>query len=329
MKIIKNIEVPTGNILIVEGSKGLLECLSLGDYGKDHNIICDSMGLSRPLDKVEHTELLPLSEKWVITVSTQYGCTSSCNFCSVPKIPFKGNASVEDLINQVKIAISLHPEITHTKRLNVHFARMGEPTMNPNVLLATAYLAGWLKEKGWGFHPVVSTMMPYLNYNQSSKLEEFINSWVDIKNNLLNGEAGLQISVNSSNENERDVMFNNNQMDLEYISDIMENTRIPKGRKYTLNFAIADWEIDPNKLRRLFNPDKYLIKLTPMHKTSSAIENGIVTKGDYTTYHPYKEYEEKLKAVGYEVLVFIASKEEDESCITCGNLILGGDIPKL
>lgn len=31
MKILRNIEVPTGNILIVEGDKGKLEVVSLGD----------------------------------------------------------------------------------------------------------------------------------------------------------------------------------------------------------------------------------------------------------------------------------------------------------
>ena len=37
MKILRNIKVPTGNIMIVEGEKGKLECLSIGDYGKEAN----------------------------------------------------------------------------------------------------------------------------------------------------------------------------------------------------------------------------------------------------------------------------------------------------
>ena len=36
----------------------------------------------------------------------------------------------------------------------------------------------------------------------------------------------------------------------------------------------------------------------------------------------YKEAEEALKAVGFDVIVFVPSKEEDESKITCGNAIL-------
>lgn len=322
MQILRNIEVPTGNIMIVDGKFGHLECLSLGDYGQDHNIKADFLGLDRHLYKVSHSTLLPLSEKWVITCSTQYGCSEKCKFCSVPNVKFQGNATFDDLVNQVKMGMSLHPEVTESERINVHWARMGEPSRNNNVLDASIYLAGMLKEKGFGYHPVVSTMMPTNNYN----LKDYIKNWLHIKNNILNGEAGLQLSINSTSNSERRDMFQNKSITIEEISSLMKtcNIRNLKGRKITLNFAVADYEIDANKLKKLFNPDQYLVKLTPMHKTKEAIENGIQTKGDYTTYEPYEHYENDLKAEGFDVLTFIASKEEDESTITCGNAILGG-----
>lgn len=325
MKIVKNLEVPTGNILIVEGERGKLELVSLGDYGKDVNLKCDFMGLTREIQEVKHTDLLPLSEKWVITISTQYGCSMNCSFCDVPKVGPGKNATYKDLINQVKIGISLHPEIEKTKRLNVHFARMGEPTWNKNVLLATVGLAEYLKDKGWGFHPVVSTMMPHKNNN----LEEFLRQWMYIKNEILNGEAGLQLSINSTSETERTLMFNNNQSSFSRIGQIVDKLPNPIGRKITLNFAVANYEINPEILLKYFNPEYFLIKLTPMHKTETALQNGIKTEGDYTSYYPYKEYEESLKNAGYDVLVFIASKEEDEGLITCGNAILSGSRPKI
>jgi len=75
MNIIKRIAVPTGDILIVNGQHGRLEMLSLGDYGKSVNLKCDAMGLDRDIEQVKHTDMLPLSEKWVLTISTQYGCS--------------------------------------------------------------------------------------------------------------------------------------------------------------------------------------------------------------------------------------------------------------
>ena len=134
MKILKNIKVPTGNIMIVSGNKGNLECLSIGDYGKEANLKADFMGLTGNIEHVEHQEMLPLTEKWVITISTQYGCSMNCKFCDVPKVGKGVNATYDDLKNQIITGLSLHPEIATTKRLNVHYARMGEPTWNKAVL---------------------------------------------------------------------------------------------------------------------------------------------------------------------------------------------------
>jgi len=321
MKILRQVTVPTGDILVVEGEKGSLECLSLGDYGKGVNVKCDALGLSRDLQKVEHTQLLPLEQKWVITISTQYGCSMGCKFCDVPKVGPGINASNDDLVNQVATAMSLHPEV-EKGRINLHYARMGEPTWNTAVLSATRCLRNGLGDD-FEFHPVVSTMMPKKN----PMLKRFLNDWMVLKNEDLHGNAGLQISMNSTSDAEREEMFNGNSLDLINIAILMNSIPRPVGRKITLNFAVAGFEIDPDRLLPLFNPDYYLIKLTPMHRTVEALSNGIETAGDYTEYHPYQVYEENLKAAGYDALVFIASKEEDEGLITCGNAILSGSMP--
>jgi 23S rRNA (adenine2503-C2)-methyltransferase len=197
---------------------------------------------------------------------------------------------------------------------------MGEPTWNPHVLEA----AKWYKFNLPDFHahPVVSTMMPRNN----KKLEEFIFSWMFIKNHIYEGNAGLQLSINSTNEQERAEMFSGNAHTLEEISKIMKGV-VPKGRKITLNFAVANYEISPIILLKYFDPKKYIIKLTPMHKTEACLGNNISTTGDYTTYYPYEHIEKRLTDAGYDVLVFIASKEEDEGRITCGNAILSGSRP--
>ena len=123
-------------------------------------------------------------------------------------------------------------------------------------------------------------------------------------------------------------MFSGNSLSLSEISEIGKNLDFPKGRKITLNFAVAGYEVDAEKLMGLFNPDKFVVKLTPMHKTHTAIENGIETDGDYTTMYPYQHIEEELKRVGFDVLVFIASEYEDLGRITCGNAILSGTLPE-
>jgi 23S rRNA (adenine2503-C2)-methyltransferase len=300
--------------------------LSLGDYGKHVNVKCDALGLTKDIDKVSHTSLLPLEEKWVLTISTQYSCNMGCVFCDVPKVkpmfvgPNNINATEQDLIRQVLTGIKFHPEVKSSKRLNIHFARMGEPTWNPAVLDATKWFKTHIDPE-YHIHPVVSTMMPRKN----EWLKTFIHTWMRMKNRLLQGEAGLQLSINSTNENERLEMFNRNACSLEEIAKIMDGI-IPNGRKITLNFAIAEYEINASILKKYFSPDDYIIKLTPMHRTANAIKNNIQTLGDYTTMYPYKEIETRLKNEGYDVLVFIASTEEDAGRITCGNAILSGTL---
>ncbi len=323
MKITKNIEVPTGNIVCVKGEKGDLEFVSVGDYGKDVNLKADFLGLNQSPKPFQHTEMLPLSEKWVITVSTQYGCAMKCKFCDVPKVGNGKNATLDDLNGQISAGLMLHPEVQRSDRLNIHFARMGEPTFNKNILAC----AEWLKrdiDTKYNVHPVISTMMPHKNKH----LKAFIGAWMNIKNILYKGNAGLQLSINSTNESERAEMFSGNALYLAEIANVMDGIK-PKGRKITLNFAVAGYEIDPKILLNFFSPDRYLIKLTPMHKTDSAQNNNIKTQGDFTSYHPYEVYEKDLKQAGYDVIVFLASEYEDMGRITCGNAILSGTMPEV
>lgn len=325
--ILENLKVPTGNILIVKGDRGKLEVLSLGDYGKQSNVKADFLGITRELEGVPNGEVQALTEKWVVTMSTQYGCNSNCKFCDVPKVGSGINATYDDLKNQLENALLLHPEVKHTKRLNIHYARMGEPSWNENVFDFTRDLKDIIKTYLGNslIHPVFTTMCP----NKNRFIADRINEWVEIKNIIFNGNAGLQLSINSTDEEQRKDMFSNNALTLEQISQIGKQLPIPKGRKYCLNFALADeYEVNAEKLRDLFDSNKFMVKITPLHKTISSIENHIETTKGYTEYTPYKDVEKSLKDVGFDVLVFVPSYDEDLGRITCGNAILSGSLPK-
>lgn len=84
MPIITKYPIPTGYLFTSQCSKGLLETLSIGDYGKPKNVKADFLGFRKIIEGVPNCYCMPLSEKWVITVSTQYGCVMKCNFCDVP-----------------------------------------------------------------------------------------------------------------------------------------------------------------------------------------------------------------------------------------------------
>lgn len=326
--ITKNIQVPTGNICVMKGEKGLIEFLSIGDYGKDSNIKADFLGITRELNGVPNGEIMPLSEKWVITISTQYGCSMGCKFCDVPKVGKGLNATLNDLTNQLIEGLKLHPEIGATKRLNLHYARMGEPTFNFDVIEHAKQLHKIVKPHIGNsmIHPVISTMLPKAN----KRLTEFLNEWCDIKNYTYRGDAGLQFSINSTDDDQRTEMFSGNTLPLNDIAEIGRLLPDPKGRKYALNFALADeYIIDAEKLAELFDTNKFMCKITPLHKTTSCEVNNITTTGGYESFTPYQKVETDLKTAGFDVIVFVPSYDEDLGLITCGNAILSGSIPKV
>ena len=323
MNITRHLRVPTGDICVVDGCHGPLEFISVGDYGKDANVKADFLGLTNEIASVPHQQLMPLTEKWVITISTQYGCRQHCKFCDAPRVGNGRNATLGDLQGQLLAGIQLHPEVTTTKRLNVHLARMGEPTWNPNVL----DFAKWMKEHidpEFTVHPVLSTMMPSGN----EWLKTSIHTWMRIKNRVYGGNAGLQLSINSTDDDERAYMFADGALSLFDIYRVMDGV-VPTGRKIALNFALADWTIDAELLGKLFPPEFYMCKLTPMHRTATAEANDIRTDDGYCSYYPYRQHEQNLKDVGYDVIVFLPSIEEDLGRITCGNAIISGTLPEV
>ena len=163
----KTYTLPTGYLFTDQYSKGELETLSIGDYGKRVNVKADFLGFTKEINGVPNTTCMPLSEKWVMTLSTQYGCVQKCTFCDVPKVRWRGNASYNDLLMQLRSARNLFPDVKYTERLNIHFARMGEPIFNNAVF----EFARWIGENRMDVqnmlglrvevvHPVLTTSCP-------------------------------------------------------------------------------------------------------------------------------------------------------------------------
>lgn len=311
----------TGKIYVDTDKK--LEFLTVGDYGKENNIKANFLGFTKEINGVEHKDV-NLEEKWVATISTQKGCPMKCAFCDCPKFGFYGNASREDLTYEIETILK-NEDTKKTDRFNVHFARMGEPTFNKNVLDFAEFDLRDLVQKhiyAKTIHPVVSTMLPKANKN----LEHFILEWCRIKNEVYDGEAGLQFSINTTDEEQRNDQFNGMSLSLKEISDLAKKLPNPKGRKYTLNFAVtADTILDAEKLDKLFDKEKFIVKITPIHETKSAVENGYDVSTTYEDYDVYREFEQPLLDLGWDVIVFVPSKEEDEDRITCGNAIIAAE----
>lgn len=319
--MIKEFKTRTGAIYC--DTEKRMEYLYVGDYGKENNIKADFLGFHKEINKVEHKEV-DLTDKMVVTISTQKGFPMDCMFCDCPKVGFRGNISRDELAEEVANAIE-YSKCTYTKRFNLHLARMGEPSFNArNVLDFLKYDLRKLvnsKMKADVIHPVFTTMLPKsLGVN---KMFSILNDFCYIKNWYYEGEAGLQLSINSTDEEQRNALFRGRSFTLREISEMARWLPFPVGRKYTLNFPVTDKTIiDPKRLSQLFDKKKFIVKITPIHETNEANANGINTPEGYYKYDVYRQFEQPLIEEGWDVIVFIPSLEEDADRITCGNALL-------
>ena len=70
---------------------------------------------------------------------------------------------------------------------------------------------------------------------------------------------------------------------------------------------------------KYFDKEKCIIKITPIHETVQAVEEGYEIVHDFDV---YERFEEPLVDAGWVEFEFVPSKEEDEDRITCGNSLI-------
>ncbi len=259
---------------------------------------------------------------WSTMVSNQKGCPMKCIFCDCPGVGYYGNVTIDEFKYQIETIIN-NVGVTHTKLFLIDFMRMGEPTLNDNVLKFIEFeLRKTILNKvdAEEIRPTISTMLPK---NNKEKVIKFLTEYCRIKNEVYDGKADLQFSINTTDENVRRKIFKNMSMSLEEISEIGKLLPLPKGNKYALNFAITkDTIIDPILINRLFDKDKFVVKLTPIHQTFNSIDNGFVVTSEYDSYDIYQKFEDDLSRNGLQTKIYLDRFEADKDSITCGNLLL-------
>jgi len=285
----------------------------LGKYGKeDLAILYIAEQNNKIVEFVESIQPpIPREQKWVLIISTMYGCPIGCLMCDAGDY-YHGNITSEGMLEEIDFMIkNRYPEgKIPINKFKIQFARMGEPTLNEEVLNVLRMLPQ--KYEATGMMPCISTIAP----NGS---EKFLDEMINIKNELYpNGKFQLQFSVHSSDEDERKKWMTKNIWSLNNIAEYGERWFKQDDRRITLNFAVAeDSKIDPQVIRNIFDPAKYWIKLTPINPTSKAVHNKLetgITK-ENTEYFPLvKEFEE----LGFDAAVSIGAWEENEIGTNCG-----------
>lgn len=249
--------------------------------------------------------------KWVIVVSTQYGCPVGCLMCDAGG-EFKGNVSEADLAFQVETVFSAHPDLdpTHCDKLKVQFARMGEPSLNdavPSFLLR-------LKRRTPSAVPCIATIVP-------SGRESWFERLVKLRD--LFDDFQLQFSANSTDDRIRDKLMPYPKMPWEWMAAYGMRFYREGQRKVCLNFALApDIPVDADRVRRIFAPEWFVIKLTPLNPTVTGRENGMSpTESTSAAERMLETKAREFSSLGFSVVQSIGNMEENLIGSNCGQAV--------
>lgn len=255
-------------------------------------------------------------EKWVLMISTQFGCPVGCRMCDAGAMGFHGNLSADQMLAQVRRVLADNPQLdpaAHPK-LKIHFARMGEPALNPAVLDALERLPAELGAPG--LMPSLSTVAP-----AAPEAEAFMARLAEIKTRRYSGgNFQLQISVHATEAGLRNRIVPVPVWSLDRIAAYGRTFVRPGDRRITLNFALSQGErLGVEEIKAAFDPELFLIKVTPVNPTYSAGANGSAYVWDNPPAGLAGDAA-ALEAAGFRVILSPSAPEEIEHETSCGQL---------
>jgi 23S rRNA (adenine2503-C2)-methyltransferase len=255
---------------------------------------------------------LPREKKWVLIVSCLFGCPFACRICDAGG-DYRGRLTREEIEFQIDYLVRLRfpGGGIPCEKFKIQFARMGDPALNPAVLEAIALLPGRLQAPGLVVS--LSTIAP-------AGCGPFFERLLEVKRPFPPGSFQFQFSLHTSDEERRRELIPAATWSFAEMAAYGRRFVGPGDRKVTLNFALAkDYPLEPEALRRWFDPAVFLVKITPVNPTVRARENGLCPV--LGAERPDADIAARLRHAGYEVIVSIGDLEENAIGSNCGQFV--------
>jgi len=229
---------------------------------------------------------------------------------------YRGKLTESEMYAQIDYLINQrYPDgFVPSKQLKIQFARMGEPALNPEVLDLLETLPGKLNAPG--LLPSVSSIAPH-------GTDDFFERLTDIKNQVYpDGKFQFQFSIHTTDQQLRDELIPVKKWDFQKMATFGEKYYKPGDRKITLNFALAKQSpIQSDILLKYFNPDRFLIKITPLNPTYQAESTGLKSYVDPESRSENYPILDELREAGYQVILSIGEQEENLIGSNCGQYV--------
>ncbi len=270
----------------------------------------DPMSLVEFVDAVDPR--YPRKHKWVVTVSTQFGCPVKCTFCDSGGF-FAGNLTADEILAEIDHVVRRRAPDGRidSDKFKIHFARMGEPALNPAMIEVLERLPGIYSAPG--LIPCIPTVAP-------SAGRDFFDELLAVKRRLYgDGHFQLQFSVNTTDVDLRDRLMPVSKWGFDEIDEYAHRWYVPGDRKVVLNFALSpDNPVDADVVARHFDPGCCMIKVTPINPTDMAVKNGFRTMLSASDPTGADALVSRLRDRGFSCVVSIGDPEEIEIGSNCG-----------
>ncbi|MEE9455853.1 MAG: radical SAM protein [bacterium] len=258
---------------------------------------------------------LPREEKWVVLVSTLFGCPVGCLMCDAGN-RYRGKLSAAEVLAQVDFLVRKHfpGGDVPVKKFKIQFARVGEPALNAAVLDVLEELPR--RYRAPGLLPALSSVAP-------AGADRFWEGLLAVKRgHYRDGNFQLQFSIHTTDEELRDRLVPIKKWSLADVAAYGEEFYEPGDRKVTLNFALAEGSpLEPAVLVRIFDPGKFLVKITPLNPTYRAQRHGLRSYLSSSPSEGEAAVVRGLRAKGFDVIVSIGEAEENHIGSNCGQFL--------
>jgi 23S rRNA (adenine2503-C2)-methyltransferase len=258
---------------------------------------------------------IPREEKWVLMISTLYGCPIACQICDAGGY-YEGKVTAEEMLQQINYLIGTrYPDgRVPSEQFKIQLARMGEPALNMAVLDLLEHLPERVDAPG--LMPSLSTIAPHGR-------DEFFDRLIEIKESIYpGGQFQFQFSVHTTDQELRDQLLPVKKWDFSQLSEFGRRYYRPGDRKITLNFALADSSpVEVDVLQKYFDPELFLIKITPLNPTYQAEQHQLVSYVGEKTHPSSDPLLDAIREAGYRVILSIGELEENEIGSNCGQYV--------
>lgn len=258
---------------------------------------------------------IPRDQKWVLIVSTLFGCPVGCKMCDAGG-EYQGRLTTDEILAEIDFMVRKRfPDGNiPIPKFKIQFARMGDPALNKNTLEVLRQLPSIYNAPG--LLPSISTVAPKNSQN-------FFNELLQIKNKFYkNGKFQLQFSVHTTDEKKRDELIPISKMSFQEIADFGNRFVCKDDQKVTLNFAMSKgYPVDVSNIREYFDPTKFIIKLTPINPTDQAMCNELISEIDAYNPSSADKIVKDFQNQDFEVILSIGEVEENKIGSNCGQYV--------